>query len=285
MMGGYFLMLHSHKKTIIKLTIFSAIILIFLYFTNNIYQEKNNFQKQYFQIVDTEEIGNPTYLTNLYNQSDLLIRLNNFKDEMKNNSNFTYIEFSPVTLQFIGAWDKPLHLIENEVTVNQRIPFKDKEIEVTSIEGMMLDETCIELYSLALESGELFTANDFIQMNNELPLILGHDFKEYYSIGDTIPLLYYGQEWIGTVKGFLKENQEIVQDSMIYPLDTKLLVPSFTETNLVNGFDETYQQMIMHSKLQGYVLLENKEEYKAAKKEVETISKKYHLSYELLKGY
>ena len=31
---------------------------------------------------------------------------------------------------------------------------KDKEIEVTSIEGMMLDETCIELYSLALESGE-----------------------------------------------------------------------------------------------------------------------------------
>lgn len=273
------------KKYKLNLIVYSIIVLICAYGVYYVYQDKNDFEKQYFQLVDIEDLHNQSYTSNLYNQPDLLTRLEKFNEELKNNNNFIFIEFAPVNLQFIGKWDKPVDLVENTTTIDQVVTVNNKEILTTSVEGIVLDQTSIELYSLDISSGELFSNDDFIQNNNELPLVLGSDFEEYYSIGDTIPLFYYGEEWNGIVKGFLKENEQIKQDSMVYNLDNHVLVPSFESTMLVTGFDENYQKRMYHSKIQGYLILDSKAEYQKAKREIKELSNKYNLSYQLLKGY
>ena len=273
------------KKYKLNLIVCSIIVLICAYGVYYVYQDKNDFEKQYFQLVDIEDLHNQSYTSNLYNQPDLLTRLEKFNEELKNNNNFIFIEFASVNLQFIGKWDKPVDLVENTTTIDQVVTVNNKEILTTSVEGIVLDQTSLELYSLDISSGELFSNDDFIQNNNEFPLVLGSDFEDYYSIGDTIPLFYYGEEWKGIVKGFLKENEQIKQDSMVYNLDNHVLVPSFESTMLVTGFDENYQKRMYHSKIQGYLILDSKAEYQKAKREIKELSNKYNLSYQLLKGY
>lgn len=273
------------KKTWLKWTFAYVIFLVCVFGFYYISQNKHEFEKQYFQLVDIEDLHDQSYISNLYNQSDLVTRLKNFNQELRNNSNFVFIEFSPVGIEFIGKRNKPTDLAENPTSIDQTTKINDTEVFVTSVEALMIDQISLDLYSLHVSDGELFSDSDFVQTDNKLPLLLGSDFQDYYSIGDTIPLLYYGEEWIGVVKGFLKENEQITQDAMIYHLDNYVLVPSFESTTLITGFDENYQKRMHHSKIQGYVILNNKEEYTKAKKEIKALSKKYNLSYQLLRGY
>lgn len=282
------MLLMSHqkdKKTWLKWTITYVIFLVCVFGFYYISQNKYDFKKQYFQLVDIEDLHDRSYISNLYSQSDLITRLEGFAQELKNNNNFIFIEFSPVGIEFIGKWNKPTGLAENPTSIDQTTKINDTEVFVTSVEGLMLDQISLDLYSLDVSDGELFSDEDFVQTDNKLPLLLGSDFKDYYSIGDTIPLLHYGEEWIGVIKGFLKEDEQITQDTMIYHLDSYVLVPSFESTTLIPGFDDNYQKQMHHSKIQGYVILNNKEEYSKAKKEIKALSKKYNLSYQLLRGY
>ena len=269
----------THKKNkrmwlkwVIAYVIFLACVFVFYYNSQN----KHDFEKQYFQLVDIEYLDDPSYLENLYSQPDLITRLKNFNQELRNSNDFVFIEFSPIRLEFIEPNGKIATSFENITTTGQ---------SAISIEGVMLDQVAFERYSLNIGSGELFSNEDFLQTNDNLPLLLGNDFKDYYSVGDTIPLRHYGETWNGVVKGFLKENEQIVQDSMIYHLDDYVLVPSFDSTTMLTGFTEEYQKRMHHSKMEGYVILNNKEGYKKAKKEIEDLSDKYNLSYQLLRGY
>lgn len=282
------MLLMSHqkdKKTWLKWTITYVIFLICIFSFYYLSQNKSDFKKQYFQLVDIEDLHDRSYISNLYSQSDLMTRLDKFNQELRNNNNFIFIEFSPVQIEFIEEPNNPTDLEENQTSIDQTTANNDKDIVVTPVEGIMLDQTALDLYSLATSDGELFSDEDFVQTDNKLPLLLGSDFQDYYSIGDTIPLLHYGEEWVGVVKGFLKENEQITQDTMIYHLDNYVLCPSFESTTLITGFDDNYQKRMHHSKIQGYVILNNKEEYKKAKKEIKALSKKYNLSYQLLRGY
>ena len=250
------------------------------------YQEKNDFEQQYFHLADLQNIQNDS-LGQLLDQDNILERLNNFKQELKESEKFTFIEFLPNVVEFIGEWDKPNQLVNGYEygadLKNQTVHVNNKELLITPINCISMDQDAWDLYDLSLSEGNEFAGTDYSLTEKKLPLILGSEFKEYYDIGDEIPLLYFSEEWTGVVQGFLEDDEVINQDWNEYPLDTRILVPSFKEMS--DKIDEDLRKKITYAQLEGDVLLKDKAEYSKANKEIKKLSQKYNLPYELLRGY
>ena len=166
---------------------------------------------------------------------------------------------------------------------NQTVSLEGKELLITPINCISMDQYAWNLYDLSLSEGSEFEDIDYILTEKKLPLILGSEFKDYYSLGDEIPLVYFFEEWTGVVKGFLEEDEVIKQDWNEYLLNKTILVPSFREVSEELGID--LQKRLYYAQLEGYVLLEDKSDYSKASKEIKKLSQKYNLPYELLRGY
>ena len=273
----------ERMKVIVIFIIISVLSCVSLFM---MYQEKNDFEQQYFHLADLQNIQNDS-LGQLLDQDNILERLNNFKQELKESEKFTFIEFLPNVVEFIGEWDKPNQLVNGYEygadLKNQTVHVNNKELLITPINCISMDQDAWDLYDLSLSEGNEFAGTDYSLTEKKLPLILGSEFKEYYDIGDEIPLLYFSEEWTGVVQGFLEDDEVINQDWNEYSLDTRILVPSFKEMS--DKIDEDLQKKITYAQLEGDVLLKDKAEYSKANKEIKKLSQKYNLPYELLRGY
>ncbi len=273
----------ERAKVIIVFAIVSVLSFVSLFM---MYQEKNDFEQQYFHLADLQNIQNDS-LGQLLDQDNILERLNNFKQELKESEKFTFIEFLPNVVEFIGEWDKPNQLVNGYEygadLKNQTVHVNNKELLITPINCISMDQDAWDLYDLSLSEGNEFAGTDYSLTEKKLPLILGSEFKEYYDIGDEIPLLYFSEEWTGVVQGFLEDDEVINQDWNEYSLDTRILVPSFKEMS--DKIDEDLRKKITYAQLEGDVLLKDKAEYSKANKEIKKLSQKYNLPYELLRGY
>ena len=273
----------ERMKVIVIFIIISVLSCVSLFM---MYQEKNDFEQQYFHLADLQNIQNDS-LGQLLDQDNILERLNNFKQELKESEKFTFIEFLPNVVEFIGEWDKPNQLVNGYEygadLKNQTVHVNNKELLITPINCISMDQDAWDLYDLSLSEGNEFAGTDYSLNEKKLPLILGSEFKEYYDIGDEIPLLYFSEEWTGVVQGFLEDDEVINQDWNEYSLDTRILVPSFKEMS--DKIDEDLRKKITYAQLEGDVLLKDKAEYSKANKEIKKLSQKYNLPYELLRGY
>lgn len=273
----------ERMKVIVIFIIISVLSCVSLFM---MYQEKNDFEQQYFHLADLQNIQNDS-LGQLLDQDNILERLNNFKQELKESEKFTFIEFSPNVVEFIGEWDKPNQLVNGyeygKDLKNQTVHVNNKELLITPINCISMDQDAWDLYDLSLSEGSEFTETDYSLTEKKLPLILGSEFKEYYDIGDEIPLLYFYEEWTGVVQGFLEDDEVIKQDWTEYSLDTRILVPSFKEVS--DKIGEELQKRITYAQLDAYVLLEDKSEYSKVNREIKKLSQKYNLPYGLLRGY
>ena len=273
----------ERMKVIVIFIIISVLSCVSLFM---MYQEKNDFEQQYFHLADLQNIQNDS-LGQLLDQDNILERLNNFKQQLKESEKFTFIEFLPNVVEFIGEWDKPNQLVNGYEygadLKNQTVHVNNKELLITPINCISMDQDAWDLYDLSLSEGNEFAGTDYSLTEKKLPLILGSEFKEYYDIGDEIPLLYFSEEWTGVVQGFLEDDEVINQDWNEYSLDTRILVPSFKEMS--DKIDEDLRKKITYAQLEGDVLLKDKAEYSKANKEIKKLSQKYNLPYELLRGY
>ncbi|NCE78336.1 hypothetical protein [Turicibacter sp. TS3] len=273
----------ERMKVIVIFIIISVLSCVSLFM---MYQEKNDFEQQYFHLADLQNIQNDS-LGQLLDQDNILERLNNFKQELKESEKFTFIEFLPNVVEFIGEWDKPNQLVNGYEygadLKNQTVHVNNKELLITPINCISMDQDAWDLYDLSLSEGNEFAGTDYSLTEKKLPLILGSEFKEYYDIGDEIPLLYFYEEWTGVVQGFLEDDEVIKQDWTEYSLDTRILVPSFKEVS--DEIGEELQKRITYAQLDAYVLLEDKSEYSKVNREIKKLSQKYNLPYGLLRGY
>lgn len=276
----------ERAKVIIVFAIVSILSCVSLFMMYQEKNEKNDFEQQYFHLADLQNIQNDS-LGQLLDQDNILERLNNFKQELKANEQFTFIEFLPNVVEFIGEWDKPDQLVNGYEygadLKNQTVHVNNKELLITPINCISMDQDAWDLYDLSLSEGSEFAETDYSLTEKKLPLILGSEFKEYYALGDEIPLLYFSDEWTGVVQGFLEDDEVINQDWNEYSLDTRILVPSFKEMS--EEIDFNLRKTITYAQLEGYVLLEDKSEYSKVNREIKKLSQKYNLPYGLLRGY
>ena len=94
--------MNEWKKIIIVFSIISVLSCVSIFM---IYQEKNDFEKQYYQLVDLESTENGS-LRQLLNQDDLLTRLSAFNEDLRKSEQFTFIEFLPNVVEIIGEWER-----------------------------------------------------------------------------------------------------------------------------------------------------------------------------------
>lgn len=110
---------------------------------------------------------------------------------------------------------------------------------VTRLNAMQIDKNYIEIFGLQIEDGRLFDDDDFTELDpDHVPVILGHDYSQFFSVGDTFKASYLEQ--MGTqpngktfdymtfeIIGFVKEDAffyKIASDKPV-PFDTYIIIP------------------------------------------------------------
>lgn len=273
------------KRKNISSIVFILVLIGSVYSLFFMFQEENDLEKNFFSVIDITNLGEES-LSELFNEEDFFERLILFNQDIRNQEDFIFTAYNSNVVELIGEWDKPLELANGYGyidTVNQEVKINNKDLIITPVDSLRFDKEALEIFPLSLAEGQTFQEDDFILNEYTIPLILGDGFSDYYSVGDEIPLLYLCEEFTGIVKGILKEGEIIEQDFTEYYLDNKILVPSFDFFG--DSIDSEFQKFACYVQTEGYVLLEDKSDYKQAKKIVKKLASKYDLPYELLKGY
>ena len=77
--------------------------------------------------------------------------------------------------------------------------------------SMQITKSVFDYNVVELVEGQPFddSAYVYIAGKNEIPVILGSDYRQYYKLNDQLELHYYYEKFIGRVVGFAKENSFI----------------------------------------------------------------------------
>lgn len=88
-----------------------------------------------------------------------------------------------------------------------------------------VDQDYIDIFGLILDSGRLFTSNEFTEFDPDcVPVLLGYNFKEDYSIGDTFVYDLFADETCKVV-GFLAQGQVFMEGVSPRLFDDKMVFP------------------------------------------------------------
>lgn len=255
------------------------------------WKDDNDFIKTHFQVIDkyTTQYFTREELENKYAQPNFLTDLIDFNNEIVNNSKYKFIQFQANPIELIGHWDKPLSLAngyEHKDLTNQTVEYEGKQIEITPVNAIQLGKES----QIPTLNKKVFQDTDFEQKDDIVPLFLGYDFKDYYKIGDKIEFIYLYKTWTGVVTGFLDKNTKINMDDFgVWNLDNFMVMPFFDQlsdkSDFVSYYDKGFRIHYYLAKNNGYVILENKEEYKSAKRYIEKLAKEYNLDFTVLRGY
>ena len=88
------------------------------------------------------------------------------------------------------GYKEKLDLIDKKMLVNKKLEY------ITPVDAFILNQKTMQKLGL-----DYLSDQDFIY-NGEFPMVLGYGFKEYYNIGDTIPIRYLGKRFNGKIVGF-----------------------------------------------------------------------------------
>ena len=117
-------------------------------------------------------------------------------------------------------------------------------------------------------------------------MVLGYGFKEYYNIGDTIPIRYSGERFNGKVVGFY--DKDLVLDEFSH-CDSYSTVIILYMDNLESKDDYENKESFLNAykslKNLGYIYFPNTGDYEKNKNAVEKLAQKYNLDYTVLRGY
>ncbi|MBQ4629002.1 MAG: ABC transporter permease, partial [Clostridia bacterium] len=96
-----------------------------------------------------------------------------------------------------------------------------------------VDNSYIEIFDIVLDSGRLFTEDEFTNLDlDNIPVILGSDYKKIYSIGDTFQGTIFFGDKTSTFKviGFIAKGQLFMKpiDSFVSSFDNCIIIPSLS---------------------------------------------------------
>jgi len=96
-----------------------------------------------------------------------------------------------------------------------------------------IDQGYIDLFGIIIDSGRLFTENEFTELDPDcVPVLLGYDFKEDYSIGDTLTYNIFGNQTGMTCKviGFIAQGQVFMDGGRPLLFDGKMIFPYISKS-------------------------------------------------------
>ena len=242
-------------------------------------------KKFFYQVSDAYSTSNYTLeeLEELKKYSSFIDNLQNFNTELNSTDTVDFYDMKRETVDFIGKWNKPKDLANgygHKDLTDQEVTIKGKSEYITPVNAFILNQKVMQRLGL-----DYLSDQDFIY-NGEFPMVLGSGFKEYYNIGDTIPIAYLREKFNGKVVGFY--DKDLVFDEFLHcDSYSTVIIPYMDNLESKDDYEdrETFFYTYNSFKNLGYIYFPNTVDYEKNKDAVEKIAQKYNLDYTVLRGY
>lgn len=159
----------------------------------------------------------------------------NLPDEYHTLENFAELNsrfYDVENCEYFALYRQPLYSKDN----NENLYFDYTTNELTGTpQGILcvqLSGNVQDIFSLAVNSGRKLTADDFVyNLQKTVPVLMGADYLETYSLGDIFQAEYLYCTYTFQVVGFLSENSIIEQSTGSIFLDKYIIMPMFQINN------------------------------------------------------
>ena len=241
----------------------------------------------YYSIHDVYDKPNNPTLMQFLAEENSLERLISTNEDFHNSEVLNFVEIGHQPIELVGKTNFSPELVngyeEGTDLSNQTISYNNQEILITPVNSYQLDERAFTMQHFVMYEGRAFDSfeynyNNYDHSQNTIPIILGYNFSEYYSVGDTIPFLYFQTEWNGAVVGILEEGTTFEANGQQYNMDNVIVLPYLSE---VSFEDEMLTKIYYSSKNWGYATTTNPEDFDAMSVEVSNISNDNNVKYEI----
>ena len=238
------------------------------------------------------QVSDASYSTGKYTLDELAERRENplfidnlqkFNAELNSADTVDFYNMKYETVDFIGKWDKPKDLANgygHKDLTDQEVTINGKSEYLTPVNALILNQKTMQKLGL-----DYLSDQDFIY-NGEFPMVLGYGFKEYYNIGDTIPIRYSGERFNGKVVGFYDKDLVLDEFSHCNSYST-VIIPYMDNLESKDDYEnkESFLNAYKSLKNLGYIYFPNTVDYEKNKNAVEKLAQKYNLDYTVLRGY
>jgi len=241
--------------------------------------------KTFYQVVDNYKTDKYTEaeLAQITGSDSFIDNLQKFNTELNSTDTVDFYDMKYDTVDFIGKWNKPKDLANgygHKDLTDQEVTIKGKSEYITPVDTFILNQKTMQKLGLNYLSDQ-----DFIY-NGEFPMVLGSGFKEYYNIGDTIPITYLREKFNGKVVGFYDKDLVFDEFSHCDSYST-IIIPYMDNLESKDDYEdrETFFYTYNSFKNLAYIYFPNTVDYEKNKDAVEKIAQKYNLDYTVLRGY
>lgn len=271
-----------------------AYVLLIYFFVSD--QQKKIELKNYFhannsipliKITDNYDRKGYESFGELMNKPDSIVKLKKMYHDLLSSEILDFYEVSMQPVELIGEYIYSENFLYNDdINIkNQEIKSENGEIFcITPLKSIQIGRETF--YKLELEkytmNGIELKQSDFT-LTNDIPVILGYNYKEYYSVGDSINALFLSQNMNFVVTGFFNKETSLLFDNNTFSLDDIFLIPLFNFEKEAMSYDENYFGIILYSiKNAGYIAYNSAEDYVRCAKEIERLAKVNQLEYTFL---
>ena len=270
-----------------KIPLLLSVLLLFLQGCSGNKVTASDMQKEkfFYQVVSNYNSDNytSTELAELKKNSSFIDNLQKFNMELNSTDTVDFYDMKYETVDFIGKWNKPKDLANgygNKDLTDQEVTIKGQSEYITPVNAFILNQKTMQKLGL-----DYLSDQDFIY-NGEFPMVLGYGFKEYYNIGDTIPIRYSGERFNGKVVGFYDKDLVFDEFSHCDSYST-IIIPYMDNLESKDDYEdrETFFYTYNSFKNLAYIYFPNTVDYEKNKDAVEKIAQKYNLDYTVLRGY
>ena len=241
--------------------------------------------KTFYQVVDNYNTDKYTEaeLSKITGNDSFMNNLQKFNNEMNSTDTVDFYDMKYETVDFIGKWNKPKDLANgygNKDLTDQEVTIKGQSEYITPVNAFILNQKTMQKLGL-----DYLSDQDFIY-NGEFPMVLGSGFKEYYNIGDTIPITYLREKFNGKVVGFY--DKDLVFDEFSHRDSySTIIIPYMDNLESKDYYENREEFFYTYNTFRnlGYIYFPNTLDYEKNKYAVEELAQKYNLDYTVLRGY
>lgn len=219
-----------------------------------------------YRLVDMEES-----VSSFVKDYEKVVHLKDFYNELVNNSLIEYYE----------EIEQPVEVDEFKATEIFRYGYEE-QFESDEIKQILLNYNSWHNNNLCekIIEGDDLKKSDFVQENyEEIPVILGYEYRDYYNIGDTMDVTL-STDVFGHYKviGIMNKDTSIwVNDNLVY-LDRYIIAPALTiQQEPCDYSDLIYQGFLYMQKINGVVKLSDNYSFQEFMVNFERLRIKYNI--------
>ncbi len=184
--------------------------------------------KSYYWISD--DIEEDDFSLYMKNQNGEYEKLKSFHEELKNEKSWTFLSANKQFIS-INSNDIPEKFL---FQYEQGCPLENEDKSKKDVKCLHVSQNLFSEFGITVSDGREFKTEDFVHKNGEcVPIILGNEYKNIFSIGQVLNGEYLFEDFKFEIIGFLPELTEIpsLGDMRIISCDRYAIMPAFSREN------------------------------------------------------